>query len=92
MYRTYQYQTLLIVTSEPKRVCEAIYRVSHHGATVVQGVGGYSGKVAGVVYSVVAADNTAYIYSICKKIDPNAFINTMSTSRVIGRFYLRPRD
>jgi len=45
-----------------------------------------------VVYSVVAADNTAYIYSICKKIDPNAFINTMSTSRVIGRFYLRPRD
>ena len=92
MYRTYQYQTLLIVTSEPKRVCEAIYRVSHHGATVVQGVGGYSGKGASVVYSVVAADNTAYIYSICKKIDPNAFINTMSTSRVIGRFYLRPRD
>ncbi|MBQ2623713.1 MAG: DUF2179 domain-containing protein [Kiritimatiellae bacterium] len=49
-------------------------------------------RADGVVYSVVAADNTAYIYSICKKIDPNAFINTMSTSRVIGRFYLRPRD
>ena len=92
MYRTYQHQTLLIVTTEPKRVCEAIYRVSHHGATVVQGVGGYSGKGASVVYSVVAADDTVYIYSVCKKIDPNAFINTMSTSRVIGRFYLRPRD
>ena len=92
MYRTYQHQTLLIVTTEPKRVCEAIYRVSHHGATVVHGVGGYSGNGASVVYSVVAADDTAYIYSICKKIDPNAFINTMSTSRVIGRFYLRPRD
>lgn len=33
-----------------------------------------------------------YIYSVCKKIDPNAFINTMSTSRVIGCFYLRPVD
>ena len=41
---------------------------------------------------VVAADDTAYIYTLCKKIDPDAFINTMSTSRIIGRFYLRPRD
>ena len=92
MYRTYQHQTLLIVTNEPKRVCEAIYRVSHHGATVMEGVGGYTGKSASIVYSVVAADDTPYIYSVCKKIDPDAFINTMSTSRVIGRFYLRPRD
>ena len=92
MYRTYQYQTLIIVTSEQKRICEAIYRVSHHGATVMRGIGGYSGKPEGIVYSVVAADDTPYIYAICKKIDPQAFINTMSTSRVIGRFYLRPRD
>ena len=92
MYRAYQYQTLMIVTSEPKKVCEAIYRVSHHGATVVRGTGGYTDKPASIVYSVVAADDTPYIYAICKKIDPQAFINTMSTSRVIGRFYLRPRD
>ena len=92
MYRTYQYQTLMIVTSEPKRVCEAIYRVSHHGATVVRGTGGYTDKPTSIVYSVVAADDTTYIYAICKKLDPQAFINTMSTSRVIGRFYLRPRD
>ena len=92
MYRTYQYQTLIIVTSEPKRICEAIYRVSHHGATVMRGTGGYTGKPEGIVYSVVAADDTPCIYAICKKIDPQAFINTMSTSRVIGRFYLRPRD
>ncbi len=92
MYRAYQYQTLLIVTRQPKRICEAIYRVSHHGATVVRGIGGYSGKPESIVYSVVAADDTTFIYAVCKKIDPDAFINTMSTSRVIGRFYLRPRD
>ena len=34
----------------------------------------------------------ALFYSVCKKIEPNAFINTMSTSRVNGCFYLRPRD
>lgn len=92
MYRTYQYQTLLIVTSEPKRMCEAIYRASHHGATVVRGTGGYSGNPTSIIYSVVAADDTPHIYALCKKIDKNAFINTMSTSRVIGRFYLRPRN
>ena len=43
-------------------------------------------------YHEIATDDTAYIYAICKKIDPEAFMNTISTSRVIGRFYLRPRD
>lgn len=91
MYRTYQYQTLLIVTVEPKRVCEAIYRISRHGATVMRGIGGYSGKPTSVIYSVVASDDAPHIYTLCKKIDKDAFINTISTSRVIGRFYLRPR-
>ena len=92
MYRTYQYQTLLIVTSKPKRVCEAIYRVSHHGATVLRGTGAYSGNPTSIIYSVVAADDTPHIYALCKKIDKDAFLNTMSTSRVIGRFYHRPRN
>ncbi len=92
MYRTYQYQTLMIVTTEPEKVCKAIYRISHHGATVLDARGGFSGEPKSVVMSVVAADDTSYIYSLCKSIDPGAFINTTSTSRVIGRFYLRPRD
>jgi len=92
MYRAYQYQTLLIVTNQPKRICEAIHRLSHHGATVIEAKGGYLGQNTNVVYSVVAADDTPHIYSICKRIDPEAFINAISTSRVIGRFYLRPRD
>jgi len=92
MYRTYQYQTLTIVTTRPEKVCEAIYRISHHGATVMDAKGAYKGEPKNVVMSVVAADDTAHIYSLCKSIDPDAFINTVSTSRVIGRFYLRPRD
>lgn len=92
MYRTYQYQTLIIITTKPKKVCEAIYRISHHGATVIEGKGAFSGDAKSVVMSVVAADDTTRIYALCKSIDANAFINTLSTSRVIGRFYLRPRD
>ena len=92
MYRTYQHQTLLIVTSRPKEIAAAIYRISHHGATFMEATGGYSGEAKTVVMSVVAADDTTRIYSIIKRIDPGAFVNTMSTSRVIGRFYLRPRD
>ena len=92
MYRTYQYQTLIIVTTQPKKVCEAIYRISHHGATVINAKGAFKGEDKSVVMSVVAADDTTRIYAICKSLDSEAFINTISTSRVIGRFYLRPRD
>ena len=92
MYRTYQYQTLFIVTRDASRICEAIYRVSHHGATVLDAKGGHLGEERKVVMSVVSADNTPHIYALCKSIDPEAFINTVSTSRVIGRFYLKPRD
>ena len=92
MYRTYQYQTLIIITTKPKKVCEAIYRISHHGATVIDGRGAFRGDAKSVVMSVVAADDTTHIYALCKSIDADAFINTISTSRVIGRFYLRPRD
>ena len=92
MYRTYQYQTLMIVTTRPDKVCEAIYRISHHGATVLDARGSFNGEARSVVMSVVAADDTSHIYALCKSIDADAFINTVSTSRVIGRFYLRPRD
>lgn len=92
MYRTYQYQTLLIVTTRAAKICEAIYRISHHGATVMDARGGFKGDARQVVMSVVAADDTPHIYTLCKGIDPDAFIDTISTSRVIGRFYLRPRN
>jgi uncharacterized membrane-anchored protein YitT (DUF2179 family) len=92
MYRTYQYQTLFIVTTRPEKVCEAIYRLSHHGATVMDAKGSFKGEPRSVVMSVVAADDTTHIYALCKSVDPDAFIDTVSTSRVIGRFYLRPRD
>jgi len=92
MYRTYQYQTLFIVTKNAPRICEAIYRFTHHGATVMDAKGAYKGEPRSMVMSVVAADETPHIYTLCKSIDPDAFINTVSTSRIIGRFYLRPRD
>ena len=92
MYRTYQYQTLIIITTKANKICEAIYRLSHHGATIMEGKGGFKGESRQIVMSVVSADNTPHIYALCKSLDPDAFINTISTSRIIGRFYLRPRD
>ncbi len=92
MYRTYQYQTILIVTTEPEKICKAIYHATHHGATVIDAHGGFRNEEKSIVFSVVAADDTTKIHSLCKTIDPKAFIDVMSTSRVIGRFYLRPRD
>ena len=37
LYKKYQQQTLFIVTNRAKEVCSAIYEISHHGATVLEG-------------------------------------------------------
>ncbi|WP_026657047.1 YitT family protein [Butyrivibrio sp. AC2005] len=92
MYRTYQQQTLFIITDKPAEVCDIIYRVSNHGATLMHGEGSFEHNNKMVVYSVVSASDTRKLIPAIKEIDENAFINSIRTDRVKGNFYLKPRD
>ncbi len=92
MYRTYQQQTLFIITDKPAEVCEIIYRISNHGATLMHGEGSFEHNNKMVVYSVVSASDIRKLIPSIKEVDDGAFINSIRTDRVQGNFYLKPRD
>ncbi|WP_026496016.1 YitT family protein [Butyrivibrio sp. WCD3002] len=92
LYRVYQQQTLFIITDKPAEVCDLIYRVANHGATLIHGEGSFEHQNKMIVYSVVSASDTRKLIPAIKEIDENAFINSIRTDEVRGNFYLRPRD
>ena len=92
LYRKYQQATFFIVTNKPKEVCDAIYKISMHGATIIEGEGSFEHCERNVVYSVVSSAETGRVIKAVKDTDPDAFLNVLKTERVIGRFYQRPTD
>ena len=92
LYKQFQQQTLFIVTNNPTAVCTAISDISHHGATIMQGEGSYKGDERSIVYSVVSTDESQRVISAIKEVDEHAFINTLKTEHVKGRFYHKPKD
>ena len=92
LYRKYQQATFFIVTNKPKEVCDAIYKISMHGATIIEGEGSFEHCERNVVYSVVSSAETGRVIKAVKDTDPEAFLNGLKTERVIGRFYQRPTD
>lgn len=92
LYKKYQQQTLFIVTDRPKEVCEAIYRVSHHGATILEGEGSFEHCQRNVVYSVVAGSQSKKVIQAVRKVDEKAFINEVKTQQLTGHFYQKPAD
>lgn len=92
VYRRYQQTTLFIVTNLPQEICSAISDVSRHGATIMKAHGAYSDEERAVVYSVVSATDYKTVLDSVKDVDPNAFINSIHTEQLIGRFYRRPTE
>ena len=92
LYKKYQRQTLFVVTNHEKEVCEVISKVSHHGATILDGRGSFEFKERNVVYSVVSGAESKKVVREVKKLDPNAFINVIKTDELSGRFYQKPTD
>lgn len=92
LYKKYQQGTLFVVTNKPKEVCSAIAKVSHHGATILEGEGSYEHCERNVVYSVVSWAETKKVIRAVKNVDEKAFINVIKTREVSGKFYLKPQD
>ena len=86
-YRKYQQSTLFIVTTKPAAVCNAIYGISQHGATVLEGEGSYGHCERNVVYSVVSAAESKKVMAVVRETDSGAFINEIRTQTLSGRFY-----
>ncbi len=92
LYKKYQQQTLIIITNKAKEVCAAIFEVSHHGATVLEGKGSYEHQERKMVYSVVSSAEAKKVIHAVKEADNAAFVNAIRTEQLYGRFYQKPVD
>ncbi|WP_338070080.1 YitT family protein [Eubacterium aggregans] len=92
LYHKYQQQTLFILTEKPQEVCQAIYEISRHGATILNGVGSYELVERNMVYSIVSRGEVKQIMNEMRRIDPNAFVNSIRTQEIQGYFYQKPTE
>lgn len=92
LYKKYQQATLFIVTNKAKDVCNAIYKISQHGATVMESEGSYEGQERSMVYSVVSSAESKKVVEFVKRVDPDAFINVVRTEQLQGKFYHKPAE
>ena len=92
LHRKYQKKTLFIVTNKPNEVCQAIDRVSKHGATIIKGEGAYEHSERNIVYSVVSSAECKKVVFAVKQADETSFVNALRTDQLSGRFYQRPTN
>ncbi|MBP3798213.1 MAG: YitT family protein [Ruminococcus sp.] len=90
-YKKFQQSTFFIVTEKPQEVCRAIYALTHHGATILEGEGSYEHCERNVVYSVVSAAQEKKVITEIRLADEKAFINVVKTQKLTGRFY-QPKE
>jgi len=92
LYRNYQQRTLLIVTNKPDDIFKNIYKLTNHGATLVDCFGSFGKDTRTLLYSVVTASEVKKLIPVIMQIDPDAFVNVLKTYQLNGRFYQRPKD
>lgn len=92
LYQKHRQHTLLIVTNHSKEVYTTISQYTSHGATVFRGIGSYDGQERDMVYSVVSSDEVKMVLKKVREVDPAAFINTLRTDYMTGRFIQKKED
>lgn len=92
MFMRYQKQTLFIVTDKPDAVYKVISENTHHDATLFRGEGLYQQAERSMLYSVVSRAEARPLVRAVLNVDPHAFINSIRTQSLSGRFYQRPND
>lgn len=92
LYKKYQQATLFVVTNKAKEVCEVIFDISNHGATVMDSEGSFEGQPRQMVYSVVSSAESKRVVEAIKKTDQGAFINVVRTEQLQGKFYHKPQE
>ena len=82
----------IVVTNHAKEVYGSNYKISNHGATIMEGEGSYEHRERKVVYSVVSGAESKKVTKAIKEVDANAFINVIKTEQLSGRFYQKPNE
>lgn len=77
-------KSVIIVTSQPQEIADALMARLGRGITFLEGKGGYSKEAKSVLYSVITRLELAKLKNIINDIDPNAFVTISSVHEVMG--------
>ena len=92
LYRSYQKQTLFVVTKNAPEICDVIYKTCGHGATISDVEGSYSHDSFQMVYSVISGEDVKPALQAVRAADPDAFVNSIHSTEIRGHFYMKPKD
>lgn len=92
LYRDFQRQTLIVVTDKAEEIAKMIFDETHHGASIMHAEGSHEHKDHQVLYSVIATDSARHVIKRIRDIDAHAFVNSIRTTELSGRFYMKPKD
>jgi uncharacterized membrane-anchored protein YitT (DUF2179 family) len=73
-----------IISEKPDEIAEVLMARLGRGVTYLEGRGGYSGQVKGVLYSVITRLEVAKLKAIVDEIDENAFVTINDVHDVLG--------
>lgn len=82
----------LQINTDNENMAMLLLRTFPHGCTIIDAVGGYTGKPRKVIYMVVSSNEVKKVVSLARKIDPHCFVNVTNSVHVYGKFYTKPMD
>lgn len=91
-HNRYKLSSLHIVTTMPQEVSEAIFKVSRHGITKIDGLGVYKSKYKAMLYMVANDFELQAILNAITNVDPKAFIEISTVDRIAGNFRQKPLE
>lgn len=86
--------TVIIITSQPTQVREAILHELERGVTLLQAEGGYTGEPRVVMLTVINRRQTTRLREVVSAVDPEAFVVLSPSHDVLGEGFApltRPR-
>ena len=78
-------KTMFIVTDNPEPIRDYIINQLHRGGTCITGSGLYQGNERKMVYVTLNRTDMIKLRSELHNIDPNAFVNIIESSEILGK-------
>lgn len=78
-------KSFTIVTEKPDEICRYILEEMHHGVTVVDAVGAYTGEDKKMLVTSCRRAEAARLERQLRAVDPGAFVTVTNSSKIIGR-------
>ena len=84
-------KNIIIISDKADDIAEEIIKVVGRGVTYLHGEGAFTHQNREILFVVAKLTQTAKIRSLCREIDPNAFMIIHDVNDVFGRgFTLKP--